>query len=165
MGKKALDQSAHDGQLVATRELADAMLAAGLTGFLTQPVSRRASAPPDPRFAWLDITCEWPALAAASRVAIEDLCPRCKRAGHFDMPRGETLLVYASVPQGAADLNATWEYFGSWRPPAGMARKVPLGGARSVIVSDRTRQLFVERRVRHVEFVPVTLLESLSTNR
>jgi hypothetical protein len=159
MGKKPLDHSAHDGQLVTTRELVDAMIGAGLTGFVARSVTRRSSVLPDARFAWLDVTVEWPRLEPSSRVTIEDLCPRCQRGGHFDVLHGgETQLVYDRVPPDAADLNATWEYFGSWRPPAAMARKVPVGGARYVIVSERARQLFVQRRVRWLDFEPVILM-------
>jgi hypothetical protein len=155
MGKKTIDCTAHDGRLIATRRFADVMGAAGITGFAEQPVRSRGNERPDPRFAWLDITAEWPPLAPSSELEREDQCPRCGRAGHFDLAGRPTRLVYQRVPETACDFNVTWEYFGVWRTAMTAEKRQPVGGGRHLIVSARARELFLVQKVKHVSFEPL----------
>jgi hypothetical protein len=155
MGKKIVDITAHDGHLITTRRFADVLAAAGASGFTEQPVRSRGSDRPDPGFLWLDITAERPPLAPSSRLEREDPCPRCRRAGHFDVAGGGTRLVSRDVVDTACDFNVTWEYFGVWRTAMTAAKRMPVGGARWVIVSERARELFVAHKVKHVSFEPL----------
>lgn len=155
MGKKIVDCTAHDGRLITTREFADALGAAGSSGFTEQPVRSRGSDRPHPGFVWLDVTAEWPPLAPSSHLEREDPCPRCGRAGHFDVAGGHTRLVSRDVPDTACDFNVTWEYFGVWRTAMTAANRLPVGGAQYFIVSARARELFVAHKVKHVTFEPL----------
>lgn len=155
MGKKVVDRTAHDGRLITTRGFADALGAAGVSGFAEQPVRSRGSAHAHPGFVWLDVTAEWPPFAASSQLEREDVCPRCRRAGHFDLRGGDTRLVSQDVPDTACDFNVTWEYFGVWRTAMTAETRLPVGGARYVIVSARTRELFIAHKVKHVSFEPL----------
>jgi hypothetical protein len=152
MGKKTVDCTAHDGRVIATRGFAEALGTAELSGFVAQPVRSRGSDRPHPGFIWLDVTSEWPPIASGSLLEREDVCPRCGRAGHFDVARGTTRLVYQGVPNTARDFNVTWEYFGVWRTAMTAGKRPPVGGARHLIVSARTRELFMAHKVRHVSF-------------
>ena len=71
MGKKIVDRAAHDGRLIATRKFADALGAAGSTGFMERTVRSRGSDRPHPGFVWLDVTAEWPPLAPSSQLERE----------------------------------------------------------------------------------------------
>jgi hypothetical protein len=155
MGRKTIDCTAHDGHLVISRHLAEAIEAERLAGVELRPVTRAAKKDPDQRFLWLRITTELEPLAPSSVVAIKDRCTSCGRAGHFDAMERVTELRYAgSLPPG--DFNFTWEYFGVWRRPGGLAgSQRPIGGARLPIVSQRVRTLFRLLKVRGVAFDPV----------
>jgi hypothetical protein len=155
MGKKIVDVTAHDGRLITTRKFADALRAAGATGFTEQAVRSRGSDLPHPGFVWLDIIAEWPPLAPSSQFEREDPCPQCHRAGHFDVAGGGTRLVSRDAVDTVSDFNVTWEYFGVWRTVMTAARRLPVGGARWLIVSARARELFVAHKVRHVSFEPL----------
>lgn len=155
MGKKIVDCTAHDGRLIATHQFADALGAAGSTGFIEQAVRSRGSDRPHPGFVWLDITAEWPPLAPGSQLGREDPCPRCRRAGHFDVAGGRTRFVSRDVPDSACDFNVTWEYFGVWRTAMTADKRLPVGGAQYLVVSARVRELFVTHKVRHVSFEPL----------
>jgi hypothetical protein len=155
MGKKIVDYTAHDGLLITTRGFADALIAAGLTGFTVQAARSRGSERPHPAFVWLDVTAEWPPLAPGSQLDREDPCPRCRRAGHFDVPGGRTRFVTRAVPDAPCDFNVTWEYFGVWRTAMTAGKRSPVGGARCFIVSAKARELFVAHKVRHVSFEPL----------
>ena len=155
MGKKVIDYTAHDTRLITTRGFADVLRAAGSTGFTEQPVQSPGSNRLHPGFVWLDITAEFPPLAPESRVEREDQCPRCGRAGHFDVAKGATRLVYQNVPDRACDFNVTWECFGVWRTAMTAEKRLPVGGGRHFIVSARARELFVAHKVRHVSFEPI----------
>lgn len=154
MGKKLLDFTAHDGHLIATRDLAESLAGSGITGFGQRPVVHATGKPAD-GFCWLQITSEWPPLSSSSVVAKEDECPNCARAGHFDSWAEPTELHFPEVPSGVADFAATFEYFGVWRHPQ-MTRR-PVGGARCNIVSQRCRQELLRTKVRHLSFAPVTI--------
>jgi hypothetical protein len=152
MGKKAVDCTAHDGQLIATRGFADRLAAAGSSGYVERPVRSRGRERPDPAFVWLGVTAEWPPVEPGSQLEREDLCSRCGRARHFDVPGDRTRLLYRDVPETACDFNVTWEYFGVWRTPRTAAARLPVGGARYVIVSAKARELFIAHNVKHVSF-------------
>lgn len=154
MGRKQIDATAHDGFLIASRQFADAVLASGLTGLRIGPVRGRSARAPHDAFCWLEVLTSWPPLDRGSRVALEDVCPVCRRAGHFDMHPGGTELVYAAPLPDAADFGHTWEYFGTWRPPAGASRPA-VGGARYTIVSARAREVLCRFRLRHLTFDPI----------
>ncbi len=155
MGKKIVDRAAHDGRLIATRKFADALGAAGSTGFMEQTVRSRGSDRPHPGFVWLDVTAEWPPLAPSSQLEREDPCPRCRRAGHFDVAGGRTRFVSRDVLDSACDFNVTWEYFGVWRTAMTADRRLPVGGAQYLVVSAKARELFVAHKVKHVSFEPL----------
>jgi hypothetical protein len=152
MGKKTIDCTAHDGQVITTRGFADDLGAAGSSGFVERPVRSRGSERPHPGFVWLDVVSEWPPIAPSSQVEREDVCPRCGRAGHFDVVGGSTRLVYHRVPDTACDFNVTWEYFGVWRTAMTAEKRLPVGGARYLIVSAGARELFMAQKVKHVSF-------------
>jgi hypothetical protein len=60
--------------------------------------------------------------------------------------------VYQGVPDTACDFNVTWEYFGVWRTAMTAGQRLPVGGARHLIVSARARELFMAHKVKHVSF-------------
>ena len=162
MGKKAIDQTAHDGHLVVSRVLADAIRDAGLLGAEFLPTRRRKQKEPDPQFLWMSVTSQWGPMSTSSVVRVDDLCPECGRSGHYDAYSEVTEFRYASFPADAPDFNWSWEYFGLWRVPAHMEHLKDgpnVGGARMLIVSQRVRRCFQAAKIRGVSFEPV-LLES-----
>ena len=154
MGRKALDATAHDDQIVVTRELAGSIREAGLSGAAFLDVSPRLGRPTSDRFRWLHIPGSWPPFSPSSTVVTDDLCATCGRAGHYDAPDRVTELRYDAYPRDAPDFNRTWEYFGVWRVQ-GQSSRLPVGGASSTIVSQRVRRLFREMKVRHISFEPI----------
>ena len=156
MGKKPLDLTAHDGHVVLTRALADELQAAGFTGFHIQPVIGRSPRIHADAFRWLQITFVWPRLAPSSHLAVEDLCPVCERAGHFDVYPSGTQLVYSMVGGTPPDFGLTWECFGVWRVRAAAGRR-PVGGAQYILVSDRARDALDRLRRRYITFDPVSV--------
>ena len=159
MGRKAIDATAHDGHLVVTTALADAIESAGLSGFALEPVSRRADQGPDPAFRWLRILAECRPLSPASVLEIDDVCPACGRAGHYDTYGRTTEYWSEGWGDPGADFSWTWEYFGRWRMNAKDVRH-HVGGMRSPVVSQRVRSLFKKLKVRQVSYDPVFTLDS-----
>jgi hypothetical protein len=156
MGKKLIDQTAHDGHLVAERGLADVLLAAGMSGLEVRPARRAHIGVPDSGYCWLRVTYQWPPMAPTSRVVTEDLCPRCQRTGYFDPGTGPGEWHYAGPPDDAADFGRTWERFGVWRAKAWTPGRRGVGGAGGLIVSGGARSLLESLKVRHLEYLPVT---------
>jgi len=157
MGRKLLDRTAHDGHLVATRGLADALVAACLTGFEVRPVRRAHVATPDAGYCWLRVVFQWPPMAPTSSVITEDRCTQCLRTGYFDAGPEPGEWHYLRSPDDAADFGYTWERFGIWRAKAWPAGRRGVGGAGGLIVSGRARALLESLKVGRVEYVPVIL--------
>ena len=153
MGRKALDATAHDDQIVVTGELAGRIREAGLSGAAFLDVSPGLGRPSSDRFRWLHIAGVWPPFSPASAVVTDDLCAVCGRAGHYDTPERVTELRYDAYPRDAPDFNRTWEYFGVWR--SRQSSQPPVGGASYTIVSQRVRRLFRELKVRNISFEPI----------
>jgi hypothetical protein len=156
MGAKQLDVTAHDGLIIVARELAERFEAAGLTGFTSSPVHGRSPKAPHGSFRHVAISYVWPPSDESSRLATEDPCPVCRRAGHFDIHPTGTQLVYSAVPPAATDFGHTWEYFGTWHLVARAGRR-PVGGQQFVIVSERARALLGSLHRRHLAFEPVVV--------
>jgi len=154
MGRKQLDRTAHEGLFVISVEFADALRSSGLTGFTILPVQHYSAATPDPRYFWLRIISEWPRMHPRRILAIEDLCPACQRAGHFDTYERPTEFWYHAVPESACDFNLTWEYFGVWRHHLS-SRTFSVGGHQVPILSRRARLFLREQHTKHVAFDPV----------
>lgn len=159
MGAKQLDVTAHDGMMIVARDLAERFEAVGLTGFKPLPVRGRSPKAPHDSFRYVAISYVWPRLHESSRLATEDVCPVCGRAGHFDIHPTGTQPVYSSTPSAATDFGLTWEYFGTWRSPARAGRR-PVGGQQFVIVSEPARALLSSLHRRHLAFDPVVIRES-----
>jgi hypothetical protein len=157
MGKKLLDHTAHEGHLVVTRSLAQAIASANLTGAECRPVRSRAGKEPDPRFRWLRISSQWPRMARSSVVVVDDLCPRCGRTGYFDPAPSYGEWHYSRSPPAAADFNATWERFGYWRGKGWAPGARGVGGAAGIIVSDRARGVLDGLGVRLLDYVPLVI--------
>jgi hypothetical protein len=155
MGRKHIDRTAHDGHMVVTRTLADAVQEAGLTGIDIRGARRDQVRDADPRFAWLHVVCQWPPMAPSRVLAVQDLCPACGRMGHFDPGDRPAEWHYGNVPDQAGDFSCTWERFGVWRGPPWNDDYPPVGGSAGVIVSQRVRQLFRRVGVRQVQYAPV----------
>ena len=155
MGKKQLDRTAHDGHVVVTASLADALAREGLTGFELRPVRRAHLETPDTAYRWLHVAFEWPQMAPTTPFAIEDLCPRCERTGHFDVGPGPDAWHYRQAPANAADFGLTWERFGIWRSKGWEPGTRGVGGQGGVIVSDRARAVLRAMRVRHLDYLPL----------
>ena len=155
MGRKHIDRTAHDGHLVVTRTLANAVQEAGLTGVDWRPVRRDHKPDPDPGFAWLNVVSQWPRMLPTRVLAVADLCPACGKMGHFHPVDRPAEWHYGSVPDQARDFNYTWERFGVWRGKPWHDDYPPVGGAGGVIVSQRVRQLFARVGVRQVKYAPV----------
>jgi hypothetical protein len=158
MGKKAIDQTAHDGHIVVSRALADAIRNTGLTGVEFLPTRRRSQKVPDEQCFWMNVTSEWGPMSPSRIVSVDDPCPECGRSGHYDAYSEVTEFRYASFPADVPDFNRTWEYFGLWRVPAHMEHLKDgpnVGGARMLIVSQRVRRCFQAAKVRGVSFDPV----------
>jgi len=159
MGTKQLDVTAHDGLIIVARELAGRFEAAGLTGFTSLPVRGRSPKAPHDAFRHIAISTVWPPLHQSSRVATEELCSVCRRAGHFDIHPTGTQLVYSAPPPAATDFGRTWEYFGTWHLAARPGRP-PVGGQQFVIVSEQARALLGSLHRRQLAFEPVVIKES-----
>lgn len=149
MGRKLIDRTAHDGQLVVHRVLSDALQSGALTGFETLPVAPigRPRVPSDD-YRWMRITSELPAMVGAN-LATENLCPACGRSGHFDSTQDPVEFRYPPL-RAFSDVNYTFEYFGVWN-----LSPSPVGGHREVVVSQRVREAFERLRVRFVGWEPV----------
>jgi hypothetical protein len=159
MGRKAIDSTAHDGHLIVTATLADAIEAEGLTGFAIEPVSRSVDRDPDPAYRWLRIVPERNPLSPASVLEIDDPCLACGRAGHYDTYSRSTEFWCEGWDDPGADFSWTWEYFGRWRMNAQDGRE-HVGGFRLPVVSQRVRSLFKKLRVRQVSFEPIFTLDA-----
>ena len=160
MGRKLLDQTAHEGHVVTVRGLADALVAAGMTGLEVRPVRRAHVAVPDSGYCWLRVAFQWPPMAPTSRVVTEDLCPQCQRTGYYDLGAEPGAWHYSRPPDDAADFGYTWERFGIWRAKAWTAGRRGVGGAGGLIVSGSARALLESLKVRHLEYVPVVFDEA-----
>ena len=137
MGTKQLDVTAHDGLIIVARDVAERFEGAGLTGFKSLPVRGRSPKAPHDSFRYMAISSVWPPLHESSRLATEDLCSVCGRAGHFDIHPTGTKLVYSAAPPSATDFGLTWEYFGTWHLVARAGRR-PVGGQQ---VAEKARNL------------------------
>jgi hypothetical protein len=154
MGKKLLDATAHDGQVIVASSLVSSLLSAGLTGFELRPVvhltGRAANA-----FVWLQVTSQWQPFQPTSVVATSDPCPTCPRAGNFDSWAEPTELHYSAPPVDTTDIGHTYEYFGVWRL---RDERQPVGGHRALLVSQAFRQALIDAKVRHLKFDPLVLV-------
>ncbi len=155
MGRKHIDRTAHDGHIVVTRTLAEAVSEAGLTGVDRRPVRRDHKPDPDPLFAWLNVVSEWPRMLPTRVLAVKELCPTCRRMGHLDPGDRPSEYHYGDVPDQASDFNYTWERFGVWRGKPWSSDYPPVGGSAGVIVSQRVRQLLGRVGVRQLRYAPV----------
>jgi hypothetical protein len=160
MGQKQLDSTAHDGHLVVTATLADTLRRDGLSGFEVRPVRRPHLSAPDPAYRWLHVVSEWPPMAPTMEFAIDDLCPRCHRTGHFDADGRIRPWRYDSRPAGAPDIGCTWERFGYWRSKGWEPGLRGVGGQAGIIVSARARSLLIKMKVRHLDYVPLVFERS-----
>ena len=91
----------------------------------------------------------------ASGYEIEDCCPACQRAGHYgNWSQGES--PCAAVPTANADMNLSWEYYGNWRQTRRTEDGwVPVGGFRTIVVSQKARWAFIQLGVRRIVWVPM----------
>jgi len=159
MGRKQIDCTAHDGHMVVTAELAEAVREAGLTGICVMPVRRNHKQDPDPEYAWLKVVSEWPAMLPTRVLDTEDLCPDCGRTGHFDPYDRAAEWRYRKAPKTARDFNHTWERFGVWKGGAFSRDRPPVGGSAGIIVSQRVRRVFKLAGVRRIRYDPVYVEE------
>jgi hypothetical protein len=155
MGKKQLDRTAHDGHLVVSTSLADALTAEGLGGFSVRSVRRAHLEHADSAYRWLHIAFEWPQMATMTGLTTDDLCPQCRRTGYFDADSRLEPWRYAAAPTGAADFGLTWERFGYWRGRGWEPGLRGVGGQGGLIISDRARAVLESRKVHYVEYIPV----------
>jgi hypothetical protein len=153
MGKKKVDATAHDGHIVVTSSVAKALRKARITGFELRGVRRPHLQRPDRDYRWLHVTSTWPPMEPTRVLEVDDLCPKCRRTGHFDSAARPSEFHYSHVPTQTADINTTWERFGYWRGPG--FRGPGVGGMAGVIVSQKVRQVFSEQGVRLLDYVPV----------
>ena len=152
MGKKDIDRTSHDGSLIVSRRLADALIAADFGGFELRPVKGRSRRYENAGYRWLEPVSEWPPMAPTRVLGQDDPCTSCGRSGHYSPGSVAMEFHYSAMPATAADIAYTWEYFGLWQgPPLGNR----VGGARELIVSQRMRTLLRDLKVRHVAFEPV----------
>jgi len=158
MGKKDLDFTAHDGQIIVTRRVADALCESQLTGFNIDSVRHHKKLDPDPRFAWLRIRSQWPAMHRNSIFEMGDPCPECGRSGHCASRTHPIALWYPAPPRDAQDFNCTWEYWGIWNAPKKSTPNV--GGARLLIVSIRARQFLTQLKIKRLRFEPIHFVNS-----
>ncbi len=91
--------------------------------------------------------------SSRSVVEVEDPCPTCRRAGHFDSLNPATQFWYPAPPTEAPDFGVTWEFFGSWRVPGSLKKGV--GGKQLIIVSQRARRVLTREKIHGLDFVPV----------
>jgi len=154
MGQKLIDRTARDGQLVLHRVLGDALRSEGLGGFDILPASPKGDPKtPSSEFQWVRISSQLPAMVGAN-LETEDVCPRCARSGHFDSGRDPVQFRYAIRPTDGADINYTYEYFGTWQT---IKPTSPVGGHREIVVSQRVREVFERLKVRYVRWDPVVV--------
>jgi hypothetical protein len=154
MRKKSFGYTAHEGQIIVRTELAEAISRAGLTGFSIRPVLHINRGEPDERYRWLRIDSQWPRMQNRRILAVEDQCPICGRAGHFDTYAVPTEFWYEAPPVEACDFNFTWEFFGVWRHHL-LPHRRPIGGKRVPIVSQRVRAFLSDHAVKSAFYDPV----------
>jgi hypothetical protein len=162
MGKKQIDSTAHDGCLIISEKLSEIIKENSLTGCESQPCKNKTAKQPDERYYWLQIVSEFPPMTATSIFTIDKACNVCKRSGHFNQSKKATEFHYGDLPKNITDFNLTWEYFGYWQGLSEKGRR-PVGGKRSVIVTQKVRQIFKKAKVRNISFEPVWHLTSRST--
>ena len=153
MGKKDLDFTAHDGQIIITRRVAEALGKSTLTGFTIASVRHFAKPEASPAFAWLRIQSQWPKMDETSVFEMDEECPECGRSGHCDSLTPPTTLRYQEPPLNAQDFNRTWEYWGVWNAP--MKSTSNVGGSQCPIVSIRAKQFLSELNIRRLVFEPI----------
>jgi hypothetical protein len=154
MRTKRFAHTAHEGQIIVRKEVAEAFSAAGLTGFSVQPVLHINRDEPDDRYRWLRIESQWPRMHRRRILTIRDPCPTCERAGHFDTYQVPTEFWYDAAPTEACDFNLTWEFFGVWRHHL-LPHRPPIGGKRVPIVSQRVRRFLSDHGIKSVYYDPV----------
>jgi hypothetical protein len=154
MGRKASGQTSQDGQLVVTRELAESIQDAGLTGVEFLPVTPGPHRDVDDRFRWMPVKSQMTKLDSCSVLTREGPCDKCGRAGNFAAYRRPTELWYTNYPSDAADFNYTWECFGGWQRMMPGDSRPNVGGNRLVVVSQRARALLTHLKV-YRRFEPI----------
>ena len=155
MGRKKLDRTAHEGLFVISADFAQALRSSDLTGFTISAVQHYATRHDDTRFFWLRIVSEWPQMHPRRIVTIDDPCPICQRAGHFDSLKRTTDFWYHNAPSSACDFNLTWEYFGMWRLRRHSTSSISVGGKQMPILSRRARMFLRQHKVKHISFDPI----------
>ena len=158
MRNSAISCTAHEGLVVVRKDVAEALAKTDLTGFSIQPVLHVIGSAPDERYRWLRVESVWPRMHSRRVLAIEDPCPSCSRAGHFDAYKVATEFWYLSEPEKSCDFNLTWEYFGVWRHH-GAKRAFHVGGKQQPIISQRARRTLLSLGLKQMAFDPVFFVD------
>lgn len=131
------------GHLIASREVADAVHRAGLTGVRIGRVRRGKKAVLDPRLRWLNVLPVMPPWSPKTRTEREGRCPACDRVGHFHHDKHDGLW-YRRFPAKMFDFNRTWEEQGGSHRFGGPC----VGGEPRFVISQRARQVLLAAGVR-----------------
>jgi hypothetical protein len=150
IGKRKFDRTCHDGHIVVASDLAKALQESGLSGFSLKDVRHRTHHEPDSPYQWMAIDSVFPKMTESSIMAIEEECPVCHRAGHFDSYERLSEWWFEAPPPEAMDFNYTWEYFGVW-----YMAKEPVGGEQGIVISQAARQFLIAQKVHRLDFHPV----------
>lgn len=147
MGKKLLDNTAHNGWLIFSKELAKKIEKEKLSGisFHSVKIGRNEN-----DYLWGKVENVLPRLDSSSKLRFNhSYCETCKRSGNYENFETETRYFYDnSAFDCFLDFNLTYEFFGEWKFSK-------LGGAQQLIVSQKTRQLFIEEKVRLLKYKPI----------
>lgn len=147
MGKKLIDASAHNSWFIFHKELAKKIEKEKLTGisFHSVKIGRNEN-----DYLWGKVENVLPRLNSSSKLRFNhSYCETCERSGNFENFETETRYFYDNVAFDCfLDFNLTYEFFGEWEYSK-------LGGSQNLIISQKVRQLFMEEKVRLLNYKPV----------
>lgn len=147
MGKKLLDNTAHNSWLIFHKELARKIQLERLSGisFHSVKIGRNEN-----DYLWGKVDNILPQLNHSSKLNFNhSQCMICNKSGNFENFETETRYFYGNSSfDNFMDFNLTYEFFGEWEYSK-------LGGSQQLIISQKARQLLIKEKVRFLKYKPV----------
>lgn len=151
MGKKLLDNTAHNQLLIFSKILADKIKFKGFSGISFHPIKLGRN---ETDYYWGKISNILPRFHSSSMFRKNhSICMTCKKSGNFENFETETKFVYDKKSfRYLQDFNLTYEYFGEWEYSK-------MGGSQFLIISQNIRQFMIEEKVRFLKYQPIEILK------
>lgn len=149
MGKKLLDNTAHNQWLVFNKILAEKIEQNGFSGISFKPIKIGRN---DNDYNWGKIDNILPKLNSSSKYRKNHSpCMTCGKSGNFENFDSETRFVYDKESFSFfQDFNLSYEYFGEWKFSK-------MGGSQLLIISQNVRQFMIKEKVRFLAYKPIEL--------